>query len=612
MSRTNSVLQSEPETPRPQQQQQQQQSDISTNQITSETPTANRKRSFLIDVIQSGTKPRPRLSMRTPLQPRPTFNIPGSAAALLTTPKPPVNESFISTASSHDLTIHQPNVNASFDHVTGAKGVGRFNATKLNTYLHGLNRRLQEENEELMKRLNQRQPSTIMEGDESMKSLEIAALEDQVKALQAELDNERKEKEDEKERFKERIQEVEEGVNEIVEKLEKDLETMAEAKEQALVKAHRAQELKEDAEERARRVEVALAKTSKEASSLRRSTVSSPSGSGSGTVEHEEFKEAIERIAQLEAELAISNDRCQTLEDGMDKLEDELEGLRLDRQVGERKLETTKKQVGELNAEADVLDQRVKELEEELEESKEQAQQLLLEVERVQEEAATFKEEADGAKQDVEVLQERVEFLETRCTRFENEARQMEEALEASEEKMTRDQEELGVLQREVERLRLLIPTGSVRSSVRASTNTAVSIHQSSASLPAATIEDVESLEKELDEAFREIARLQYQLRDSPTRDALVQAKDTRIEMLEKENAELEERVRTLRVLVSKGPLPGNGSLALLGTPLGRRKSFIGTPARDMPSLRGPKTPGGPLREVRAFITHGRNIDGCL
>jgi hypothetical protein len=65
--------------------------------------------------------------------------------------------SFISVTSSNDLTTHA-RANASFDPLMvglGAQGhgVGRFNAGKLNSYLHGLNRRLQQENEGLMDEL---------------------------------------------------------------------------------------------------------------------------------------------------------------------------------------------------------------------------------------------------------------------------------------------------------------------------------------------------------------------------------------------------------------------------------------------------------------------------
>ncbi|PBK62389.1 hypothetical protein ARMSODRAFT_1024819 [Armillaria solidipes] len=64
--------------------------------------------------------------------------------------------SFISTASSHDLTTHV-RASTSFDPAmgfgVGAQANGRFNAGKLNTCLHGLNRWLQEENEVLIERL---------------------------------------------------------------------------------------------------------------------------------------------------------------------------------------------------------------------------------------------------------------------------------------------------------------------------------------------------------------------------------------------------------------------------------------------------------------------------
>ncbi|OBZ74034.1 hypothetical protein A0H81_06284 [Grifola frondosa] len=77
--------------------------------------------------------------------------------------------SFISTASSHDLTTHV-RANASFDPVIGlgerGHGVGRFNAGKLNAYLHGLNRRLQEENEMLVGRLKVFEEKFGKNGDE--------------------------------------------------------------------------------------------------------------------------------------------------------------------------------------------------------------------------------------------------------------------------------------------------------------------------------------------------------------------------------------------------------------------------------------------------------------
>lgn len=67
--------------------------------------------------------------------------------------------SFVSTASSHDLTTHAQ-ANTSFDPLMGpaqrGHGMGRFNAGKFNSYLHSLNHRLQEENENLVARLREK------------------------------------------------------------------------------------------------------------------------------------------------------------------------------------------------------------------------------------------------------------------------------------------------------------------------------------------------------------------------------------------------------------------------------------------------------------------------
>ena len=546
----------------------------------------------MLDVIHSTAKPRPRLSMRTPAPTHQSFQTPLG----FRTPKAVVNDSFISTASSHDLTVQQPRINASFDHLTGAKGVGRFNATKLNTYLHGLNRRLVEENEELAKRLeSQRGPaSTILEADESAKALEIAALEDMVRTLEAE-------KEKESLNFKQRIREVEAGVEDVVEKLERELETVGEAKEQALLKARRAQELKEDAEERANRAEIALAKMTRSTVSPRRvQSIGSPAGSGTASAD-EDFKEALERVAELEAELRIASQRCEGLEEELKSADEALDELRAEKQTSDRQLLGANKQLEKAQVEMEEQEQRIHELEEDLQDSRASLESLMLEFGDAQEEAASAKDELEGARADIEVLREKTVTLESRCGRFEREAGQMEEALEAGEEQMMQDQEEIAALRGELERLRLVVSTGpSALSSNRASTNTAVSLREQSAA-GGSTQEEIDVLEKELDDAHREIGRLQHLMRDSPGRAALAQAKDSKIDALEKENAELEEKVRTLRVLISKGPIPGNSSLLAPTTPA--RGSALGlgaSPAiRLMPSFRGPKTPGGPLKDVR-------------
>lgn len=175
-----------------------------------------RRRSFLLSVINSTARPRfkmgtphPRhfaplatpsmasIAESTPAQTKESPSIEGSSLRTVlanVTPRPPIvaqrrmshplaqayapspvgsdtesvagydgaddRVSVISTTSSHDLTTHH-RANASFDPAMGfgtgatGHGVGRFNAGKLNNYLHTLNRRLQEENEVLLERLRQ-------------------------------------------------------------------------------------------------------------------------------------------------------------------------------------------------------------------------------------------------------------------------------------------------------------------------------------------------------------------------------------------------------------------------------------------------------------------------
>lgn len=164
--------------------------------------------------------------------------------------------SFVSTASSHDLVAHV-RANASYDPAVGLgeRGkTGRFDAQKLNTYLHVLNRRLQDENIALVERLRKYEDvksgprlSIASSGQDRRASagsalgdveedagaegwaeekLELEAIlqtmeEDIDKLnqdraqLQRELDDERIERARDEERWRERMQDVEEEVAEI-------------------------------------------------------------------------------------------------------------------------------------------------------------------------------------------------------------------------------------------------------------------------------------------------------------------------------------------------------------------------------------------------------------
>ena len=227
-----------------------------------------RRRSFFLDIINSTARPRISVAsshnltthrrVSTSFDPRTPYDDTKNSSP---GPESPDRASFISTASSHDLTTHH-RVNTSFDPAMGfgtapGHGVGRFNAAKLNNYLHGLNRRLQQENEDLTERLK-----TLLEVEQKEEGAnrrvssvrtslgnvqedvaegwleEKAELEDMVekfktglttcmaekKEVETALEQEKENRERDKERWRERMTEVEQGVSGIVADLERKLD----------------------------------------------------------------------------------------------------------------------------------------------------------------------------------------------------------------------------------------------------------------------------------------------------------------------------------------------------------------------------------------------------
>lgn len=196
-------------------------------------------------------------------------------------------------------------------------------------------------------------------------------------------------------------------------------------------------------------------------------------------------------------------------------------------------------------------------------------------VKDLQERLARAQDRVDQYEVEEEHANDRMERLEKQAERAAELARQMEEALEAAEEKMKSDEEKmadlrnkLAVLEREQERQRDLVNAS-----------------------PPSNHEAEEALEAELDETNKEIARLSALLQQSPARRAIDKAKDTRIEALEREKEELLERVRALK-----------SSNADMATPLRViNNSGISPIHRHVlsMSLKAPKTPGAPLKDVR-------------
>jgi hypothetical protein len=443
-----------------------------------------------------------------------------------------------STASSHDLTV-QPRANASFDPTTGPKGAaGRFNATKLNSYLHALNRRLVEENEELTAQLNvlsaqQGGNGGRGGGDFSHLSNNTTAMEreGEIEELRRQLEALERERERDKERWKERMREVEEGVGGLIKELE---DRAADAERRAMT---------------------------------------------AGAV-HQEQADRVGESARLHEDNANLKTRLATVDATKASLQ---------------------KHAGQLEEQLQKAHAQIQELDSALATSEANAESFA-------EELAGTQVELEGALEDVDALRQRVTELEERAEAAEESVDELTRALEDAEERIVRSEEEVGGLKakaRELERKNALsfnqsqsqsqshgaggLTTITEEKSTFISQPEAISVSQ--ASQAHEHIQELEVLERELDTAHREIARLNHLLSNSPTRTALQQAKDARIAMLEKEKAELEERVRTLRVMVGVAGAGAAGTSALPG-------GISPAVNRTLAMLKTPKTPGGPLREV--------------
>ncbi|KAF9048336.1 hypothetical protein BDZ89DRAFT_1057909 [Hymenopellis radicata] len=547
--------------------------------------------------------------------------------------------SFISTASSHDLTTNI-RANTSFDPAmgfgVGAQATGRFNASKLNTYLHGLNRRLQEENEILIERLRQLEeernggdsapdenvsttssnrrlsgnysrrlsagPTTLGDVQEDAGEgwmEEKAELEEMVEVykdeieknviereeLEKTLEAEQKERARDQERWKERMAEVEQGVEGIIGELEQklqDAETRAKQSQDA--GRHREKELelqletfradKDLAIDRAEKAEKALSSgldlggDLKEANQRVSNLMSDMRNSNAQLREMEEdVARAEERIGELEKDLREEKGLVKELErelnNKMDELDAESEKLRQARgelQNAADEVEGTKAYVSELEASNAKAAERVEALEHELDTAKSELRQM--------------QAEADDAEQCIAAL-------EAEVGQAAELARQMEDALDAAERKMTMDDEQLSKLKGQVATLE------RERDRAREASRR---VSEPSRSMAPVDTADLEALEEELDEAHREIARLNTVINSSPVRKTMDKAKDMRIEMLEKENEALAERVKTWKYNTSEFATPSKLANMSGISPAHRQALSF--------HLKTPKTPGGPLKDL--------------
>lgn len=543
--------------------------------------------------------------------------------------------SFISTTSSQDLTTHA-RANASFDPVIGlgdrGHGVGRFNAGKLNSYLHGLNRKLQEENETLVARLrayeeaeakqNPSQDATpspgtspytqgrrrvsagrrvsvgpdlgdVAEIGESFVE-EKAALEDMIEELKESLDackaekeeaeealhNEKAERARDKERWRDRMGEVEMGVENIVRELES--------------KQHDAEEKARVAEEEKRKtireVERRLAEVVVERDVLQERIEQAENALESGRDLGASMNAANERAAQTMSDLKNAEIEIKQLEDDVNRAETRIKVLESDlsdeRQHNselQEELDITVNKFSQAVKRVEELDGKLKTTQQELAESKEYINQLEQDagaaVDRVQDleqEVASLKEELEEAHHELQEESDAIQHLEEDNKKTKMLARQMEEALEAAEQRMAEDDEKLVVYKDKIASLERELDKSRSR------------IEPSQIAQDSELEAQIEELERELGEAHREIARLQTSLGQSPARKAIEKAKDAKIELLEKEKEDLQERLRSLKNQTMTFHTPGKTA----------NNSGISPFRRHSLSVRSPKTPGGPLRDV--------------
>ena len=541
--------------------------------------------------------------------------------------------SFISTASSHDLTVHA-RANTSFDPAMGltaqGAGVGRFNAKKLNSYLYGLNKRLEDENKALAERITELEADVRSKGtstspatsstpsipgrfvnagrgrarvsvspgglgnveeeeeDGNDWSGEKVEMEAVIQGLQGELEKFTKEKEEyeakfnaeralDKQRWRDRMTEVEKGVEDIVRDLEQKLDKAeADAKETARfvesVEAERDVALKKA--ENAERALAAEADIGKEMNAVNEELgrLSSELKKANLRVRNleDDLGERNIKIAQLVAEHRDEKDIVEGLDQELANRLDEIENLRKQVDEQSRRLKTNGDELRDTKG-------YVAELEAEAEAATERIHAVEAELESIQTHLRETVTEGIQA-------QARVEELEEEIVRLSELGHQMQEALEIADRKVESHDEEvaelkgtISVLEREREREK-----EKSRSLSR------------SAESPAVSGADFEALENELDDAHREIARLKALMQQSPARKAMDAAKDSRIGMLEREREELLQRVQVLRDTAN-----GTPSKVVNGVTVA---SAVSPFHRQMVSLLSPKTPGGPLRDVSDML----------
>lgn len=562
--------------------------------------------------------------------------------------------SFISTTSSQDLTTHA-RANASFDPVIGlgerGHGINRFNANKLNNYLHGLNRKLQEENEVIMARLreyeerygaadtneggasssgeshaadqkvaNARRKSSgrrISAGPTGLGDVaeaedwveEKAAMEEQIEQLQDELAQAKREKdgallakaetendlEDEraergktKEKYASKIANLEEKARAVVDELDVKLQEAE----------RRAAAAEKDKIQTVKQVERRLAEVVIERDLLAERMEKAENALASGRDLGSEVNAANERVGNVLGDLRNANIQIRELEEERSRQDEQIEDL-------EHALHEQKAQVSELeqalhvkSGELEQTSARINVLEGDLKDAKTTAESYKVEIEQNEQDAEAAIEHIESLTKQLTAKQNQLEATATildeerdRANRVEVEAKraseltkQVEEALDAAEMKMRADEEEDISLKAKIASLERELDRSRSRSTSHLAPD-------------AEAQEQIDALEAELDEANKEIARLNVRISQSPARKAMEKAKDAKIDLLEQEKEDLLERIKSLRRDSLPFSTPAKSANLSSLTPMHRHILSM--------TMRTPKTPGGPLRDVSPYTSIG-------
>ncbi|KAF9038520.1 hypothetical protein BJ165DRAFT_1352368 [Panaeolus papilionaceus] len=547
--------------------------------------------------------------------------------------------SFISTASSHDLTTHQ-RMNTSFDPAMGfgagapGHGVGRFNAGKLNNYLHGLNKRLQEENELLLERLrnleekkgvdavgagnqtfeqeNRRQSGgsrrssvgtslgNVQEDVAEAWLEEKAELEEMVEVYKTEMDNYAAEKEelekmlemqkDERQRqeaqWREKMLDVEKGVQGLVEELQNKVTKAEEEKEFAHEEAaRRVKELEREVLHTRGERDVAMDRAIKAEKVLEGSDdiglALNEANNRIGQVMGD-LRNANSQMKELEEELISADAKIEELEKQLAENEDVMNGL-------EEEATSASDALAAEQAKTKQMEDKVRQLEEEIKSSKAYVEELEegagAALERIEALEAELAEARDTISRmttsDHQAVQD-IQMLEAETAKAQEAAKELQEALEEAEQKMVEDEEEIASLKFKIASLE--------RERQRDISSSIHSMPKNSIQDNGPTEAEYQALEDELDQANKELARLNSLLNQSPARKAVDKAKDMRIEMLEREKEELLERNKALRMTFNEMSTPHKVYNTSNISPIHRQVLNL--------SMKAPRTPGGPLRDM--------------